>query len=150
MVLFRQLGRCTNAQLPGTGYPKGDGGSRCVDGTLIAFLLVYLPDLTVFNAAFDQKGNVFIAGLFSADQNLRGNSAAKHTRQNPNANRRGYECPEERDYFPYWHPSEWKDVAVLAENASRCAFYKSESFNVKPKRKFAQKIYCIAGLTCHC
>ena len=77
---------------------------------------------------------IFCTGLFTADQNVRKGSA-KHTRQNPNGNRRGYECPEERDYYPYWHPTEWKDIAVLAENASRCSFYQQESFNVKPRRK---------------
>ncbi|XP_052782188.1 protein DD3-3-like [Mya arenaria] len=75
------------------------------------------------------------AGLFTADQKLKKNnkgySSAIHTRQNPNGNRRGYECPEERDYFPYWHPSQWKDIAVLAENSSICSHYKSKSFNTR-------------------
>jgi len=71
-------------------------------------------------------------GLFVADQTLRRNgdySSAIYTRQNPNGNRRGYECPEERDYYPYWHPTPWRDIAVLADNETQCDMFRRESNN---------------------
>lgn len=71
-------------------------------------------------------------GLFTASQNLKGPGAI-YTRQNPNGARRGYECPEERDYYPYWHPSEWVDVAILTNQESRCKAYRRESQNVKSR-----------------
>lgn len=77
-------------------------------------------------------------GLFKADQNVK-DDRATHTRQNPYGNRRGYECPEERDYFPYWHPTMWRDVMVYTKNKSRCEFYKTESFNVKPRGECVEK-----------
>lgn len=64
--------------------------------------------------------------LFTADQNLKGNSAI-YTRQNPNGNRYGFECPEERDYFPYWSHSPWIDIAVLTNEPERCPNYQEES-----------------------
>jgi hypothetical protein len=79
------------------------------------------------------------SNLFVADQKLnnnqRGYSSAVFTRQESRGARRGYECPEERDYYPYWHPSAWKDIAVLTNNQSKCAVYQSESFNVKPRHR---------------
>jgi hypothetical protein len=76
-------------------------------------------------------------GLFTADQSLRNNkfgySSAIYTRQNPNGNRRGYECPEERDHYPYWHPSPWKDIVVFANDIRECEYYQRESHNVAPR-----------------
>jgi len=69
--------------------------------------------------------------LFTADQELKGDQAI-YTRQNAAGTRRGYECPEEKDYYPYWHTSPWKDIAVLTDE-SRCSHYQNESFNVAPK-----------------
>jgi len=51
-------------------------------------------------------------GLLLLDQKLQGESA-EYTRQNPNGNRNGLECPEERDYYPYWWPTPWIDIAYM-------------------------------------
>ena len=72
------------------------------------------------------------SGLFVADQQLQGNSA-RYTRQNNNGAQYGYECAEERDYYPYWRASPWKDIAVLTNQQMRCAAYQAESQNVKAR-----------------
>ena len=58
---------------------------------------------------------LYQTGLFTADQNLKGDTAI-FTRQNANGNRRGLEVPEERDYYPYWGPTPWKDIAIMVSN----------------------------------
>jgi len=86
-----------------------------------------------YNACHRRERN---KGLFIADRvennNLNGRDA-RYTRQNNNANRRGLECPEERDYYPYWAPSEWKDLAVLVDDASRCDYYYETTQNTNPR-----------------
>lgn len=75
-------------------------------------------------------------GLFTADQKLRRRDA-RATRENPNGNRNGLECPEERDYYPYWRPNPWIDVAVLhsfarsddPEFGQWCNWYRANSQN---------------------
>ncbi|KAJ3155798.1 hypothetical protein HK101_001523, partial [Irineochytrium annulatum] len=72
------------------------------------------------------------SGLFTADQQLSGTSAL-YTRQNPNGganNRHGFECPEERDYYPYWKPTGWRDIAVKTSDTSLCSYYQANSENV--------------------
>jgi len=79
-------------------------------------------------------------GLYIADRadpnvgNLNGDSATV-TRQNNNGGQRGYECPEERDYYPYWVASPWKDVAIMVQDTSLCGFYQSHSQNVISKNQ---------------
>jgi hypothetical protein len=68
-------------------------------------------------------------GLFTADQNLK-EDKARYTRQNNNGNQNGLECPEERDYFPYWDPSPWIDIAYLTTNTEHCAMVEKHSQNV--------------------
>lgn len=72
-------------------------------------------------------------GLFTADQELQGDRAT-YTRQNPNGNdRHGFECTEERDYYPYWQWSPWVDIVILTTQPDRCAYYQAESQNVKAR-----------------
>jgi hypothetical protein len=72
-------------------------------------------------------------GLFIADQNPNSNNGAQNTRQEPNSARYGFECTEERDYWPYWHPTPWKDIVVFTSNTSLCDSYTSNSQNVASK-----------------
>lgn len=70
-------------------------------------------------------------GLYAADQQLPKTSSALRTRQENNEhNPHGFECEEERDYYPYWHPSPWIDIAILTSNTDRCSYFKKYSQNV--------------------
>jgi len=69
-------------------------------------------------------------GLFTASQKLNADRATR-TRQNPGGTRRGYECPEERDYYPYWRPTPWKDIVIFTKDTDKCAEIADESENVK-------------------
>jgi len=71
-------------------------------------------------------------GLFTANQYMQKDSS-RFTRQNRNGNRHGYECPEERDYYPYWAPTMWKDIAIVTTHPDRCAAMQSQSQNVVSK-----------------
>ncbi|CAM9102097.1 unnamed protein product, partial [Ectocarpus fasciculatus] len=86
-------------------------------------------------------------GLYTADQNVR-RTDRRGTRQNPNGNRNGLECPEERDYYPWWAPSPWVDIAVLTDQADeeeicnadsascssvRCTYYMDNTMNFNTK-----------------
>jgi len=68
-------------------------------------------------------------GLFTANQNLGNQPSQKNTRQNPNGQRSGLECPSERDYYPYWNPTPWIDAVIVTANTDKCAAYVAESQN---------------------
>lgn len=97
-----------------------------------------------YDECYRREGN---RGLFTADQNLQNNrlgyKSATVTRQQPNRNQRGYECQEERDYYPYWHPSPWRDVVIMTDRMDLCPFYQSESQNVKAKGKCFNTANCV-------
>ena len=87
-------------------------------------------------------------GLYTADQNLNNREYATYTRQGNDARRYGYECPEERDYYPYWHPTPWRDIAVFTDDVGRCSHYKGQSQNRKGKGMCCNKTIWDTQRTC--
>lgn len=65
-----------------------------------------------YQSYYTRKRN---SGLYTDDQKLTADRAI-YTRQNPGGTRRGLEVPEERDYFPYWGPTPWKDIAIMVSD----------------------------------
>jgi hypothetical protein len=66
-------------------------------------------------------------GLFTSDVSI---DSSYGTRQNKFAEKYGWECPEERDYYPYWHPTIWKDIAIFTNNVEHCdTYYRGQSQN---------------------
>jgi hypothetical protein len=86
-------------------------------------------------------------GLFTADQNVNNNNGAHNTRQEPNSARYGYECTEERDYWPYWHPTPWIDLAVYTSDISLCSLYQTYSQNVMDKCECVTQNNDISNMT---
>jgi len=123
----------------GTGQDTagGDDNDPTEEGTAEPARGYHEP-LDFYQACIARERN---KGLYTADRQMEENGGATSTRQNPNGNgrrrgqqRHGLECPEERDYYPYWHPTPWHDIAVLTdEPQARCEYYRAESQNVKAK-----------------
>ena len=105
---------------------------RCSDRKLKTYAQ-HEPEISYLKCRARQRNK----GLFTADKQVNGETAV-FTRQNPDGNgnnddetdRHGFECPEERDYFPYWAPTGWRDLAVLTTETEKCEYYKTNSENV--------------------
>ncbi len=85
-------------------------------------------DYSYFQTCLSRQRNT---GLYQP-VGLRG-STAQFTRQNPGGIQSGTECSEERDYYPYWHPTQWIDIAILTDDVTKCDYYLSQSENGKSR-----------------
>jgi hypothetical protein len=117
---------------------NGDGTNTITETTQNDTEYGMNENFTWFNDCGKRRRN---KGLYTADRILNKNSA-RSTRQNPNGAQRGFECPEERDYYPYWHPTQWHDIAVFVTDESWCEYYQTHSQNVLERQ------YCdMQGIT---
>jgi len=80
-------------------------------------------------------------GLFTADQKVHGNKQI-NTRQNPGGTRRGQEVPEERDYYPWTHPTIWRSALIFHNNVTEC-----EEKMAKHSQNVEEKCACIPAAT---
>jgi len=90
------------------------------------------------------KGRDRNTGLFIADRENQGGlndnrRSAIYTRQNNNGDRHGLECTEERDYYPYWGPSPWHDIAILTHDTTWCSTFQAASQNSDSSKGWCQK-----------
>lgn len=115
---------------------RGDDAPTAKDPTTGLLLYGMHEDQAYYKACRGRSRN---KGLFIADQNI--GDSAQSTRQNGGNGGNGYECTEERDYYPYWAPSVWKDIAVYTNNKGNCKMYQSNSQNVVGKN------YCTGATT---
>lgn len=77
--------------------------------------LAYSVKLHLLNSKCFIFKDVFTPDQKNNNKKLKGDRAI-YTRQNPAGTRRGFEVPEERDYYPYWGPSPWRDIAIMVSD----------------------------------
>ena len=84
-------------------------------------------------------------GLFTADQQLSGDLPI-YTRQNAGGTQYGFEIPQERDYFPYWGPTPWKDIAIMVSDKNTEGLMKKyvNSSHYGHKCEFATKLFVMS------
>jgi len=83
--------------------------------------------LDFYNKCSQRQRNL---NLWTSDRDVNNNVGARGTRQNNNGNTHGFECPEERDYYPYWHPTPWIDIAYFTNNKTKCEEIPDQSENI--------------------
>ncbi len=51
------------------------------------------------------------------------NDTSDFSINNKKGSKYGFECSEERDYYPYWNKSPWLDIAFLTNKNKKCDYY---------------------------